>query len=268
MKALHDNSVLENSQLGILLTKEELAAIDLKSSGSQTTFLDKYIIAEKLEKRKYGLSKKLRSEVWAATGKYTKDKYIIKIIDKKESDSNALNTFKREVSLQRRISHKHSLKIIDYFENTNKIYVVVEYSINKSLSTIIWSKGRLSEIEAYSYFFQTCSILSFLHEHNIIHRDLRPENMQVWDKKLLKLSSYFCCAEVPNNSIRLYFICLIYRKSFCGAIEYMAPEIVNHKSYDRSVDIWATTWPICPATTWAPCTTAWAIVYSFHLPQV
>ena len=68
-----------------------------------------------------------------------------------------------------------------------------------------------------------------MHQNNIIHRDIKPENILIGDNDLLKLCDFGWAKELTVNN----------RSTFCGTVEYMAPEIVGCEKYDCSVDVWS-----------------------------
>lgn len=84
---------------------------------------------------------------------------------------------KREIQIQKRIRHPHILKLFQFFEDTSNVYLVLEYCENGSLFNYLKSKKKISEKEAFNYFFQTCLGIDYLHKRKILHRDLKPENL-------------------------------------------------------------------------------------------
>jgi len=177
-------------------------------------FLNKYTKISQLDRKKFAISKNLRAEVWLVQDIISNKNYVLKIIEKSNESklrykSSALVAFEKEISLLRRIEHKNILTIIDFFEDPEKIYVVTENISNCSLFTLIRSKGKLTEQIAYAYFSQVCSALEFLHENNIIHRDLRPETMGISEDFSLKLANFACCAELSDKNEELYFLIIV-----------------------------------------------------------
>ena len=68
-----------------------------------------------------------------------------------------------------------------------------------------------------------------MHKKNIIHRDLKPENLLIDTEGNIKLCDFGWSAEVSL---------LEKRKTFCGTIDYMAPEMIKNQPHDHSLDIW------------------------------
>jgi serine/threonine protein kinase len=68
----------------------------------------------------------------------------------------------------------------------------------------------------------------YIHSKDVIHRDLKPENL-LNSFGTIKLSDFGWSAHAPNNT----------RKTFCGTLDYLPPEMIQNEEYDKSVDLWA-----------------------------
>jgi serine/threonine protein kinase len=113
----------------------------------------------------------------------------------------------------------------------------MEYAVNGNLFKQMKKQGSFTEKDAFNIFTQTSLGIDFLHKNKIIHRDLKPENLLLDKKRTIKLCDFGWSAE-SNNDCRF---------TFCGTVDYMAPEMVkgkpmNSKSigqgYSYAVDIW------------------------------
>ena len=163
--------------------------------------------------------------------KKTKIKYAIKKmnmenIEKITKNKNLINT---EVNIHGRINHPNIIKLHNYFRIKNNSYLILEYSPNGTLFDIIRSSHGLSEIYSFYYFLQTLNAIYFLHLHSIIHRDLKPENLLINEKNIIKLCDFGWSVKLKDNK----------RTTFCGTVEYMAPEIIKKQEYDETIDIWS-----------------------------
>ena len=158
--------------------------------------------------------------------KYAVKKMNIESIEKITKNKNLINT---EVNIHGRINHPNIIKLHNYFRIKNNSYLILEYSPNGTLFDIIRSSHGLSEIYSFYYFLQTLNAIYFLHLHSIIHRDLKPENLLINEKNIIKLCDFGWSVKLKDNK----------RTTFCGTVEYMAPEIIKKQEYDETIDIWS-----------------------------
>lgn len=93
------------------------------------------------------------------------------------------------------------------------------------------AKQQFSEIEAFTYFFQTSLSVEYLHYRQIVHRDLKLENMLIDKNGNIKLCDLGLAASLDGKKD--------HRTTYCGTLEMMAPELIHSYNYGKSVDIWA-----------------------------
>ncbi len=93
------------------------------------------------------------------------------------------------------------------------------------------SKRMFTEDKAKSVMKQLLSILAYLHQRSVTHRDIKLENIIIDKRGVIKLIDFgFCCCNVPEQRLKV----------FCGTPSYMCPEIVMKKEYlGPPTDIWA-----------------------------
>jgi len=126
------------------------------------------------------------------------------------------------------MDHPHVIKLLHYFEDKENVYLILQYAENGSLFRYLKKKSRFKEEEAFVYFFQTCLGIDYLHKNGIIHRDLKPENLLLDKHGNIKLCDFGWSAEGQSNK----------RTTFCGTIDYMAPEMLMNQPHDHRLDIW------------------------------
>ena len=78
---------------------------------------------------------------------------------------------------------------------------------------------------------QACAGIYFLHENGFIHRDLKPENLLISEINVLKICDFGWTAELTGDSDQ--------RNTFCGTLEYMAPEMIANRPHNHLIDVWS-----------------------------
>ena len=177
------------------------------------------------------IGKGIFSTIYLYENKQNKKKYAIKHIykDKIIESTNSLSIAYKEIDIHSRFIHQNIIRLYSYEENETSFNLILEYAPNGNLFQLIQKKKSLSENECFAYFIQTIDAIYFLHENNIIHRDIKPENLLLFNKSKIKLCDFGWSTELEIAN----------RTTFCGTIEYMAPEIIKEEPYEKSVDIWA-----------------------------
>ena len=75
--------------------------------------------------------------------------------------------------IHRRLRHENIIKFYDVFEEKKKVYIVLEYAKHGNLFYYLHKYKRFSEIEAFKFFFQTLKAIKYMHDRNLVHRDLK-----------------------------------------------------------------------------------------------
>jgi serine/threonine protein kinase len=171
-------------------------------------------------------------KVVQAQKKGTKDQVAIKMIPIGPLKKNDLITqIVNEVKIMSLLtSCKHIVKLIDFFEDENNLYLVMELANQGTLMDMLNKYGKLKEKVAAKIMRDIILAVEFLHAKNIIHRDLKPENVLLTSEGHAKLSDFGWSSKLANNDDR--------RRTFCGTPDYISPEMIDGKEYDSSVDIW------------------------------
>ena len=155
--------------------------------------------------------------------------YAVKIIQKEFIQKHSsVSVLLREIEIHRNLRHENIVQMIKCFEDDEKVFIVLEYASKGSLFRIIRRSKGLKESVAWKYFSQTCLGIKYLHDKDIIHRDLKPENILIDRFDNVKICDFGWC--VQSNEIR---------NTFCGTLEYMAPEMLENRGHNYPVDLWA-----------------------------
>ena len=175
------------------------------------------------------LGKVSYSEVALVRQKGTHEFYALKIIKKSIlSVRLPIEALFREISLHKSLVHENIIRLYDQLEDSSHIYLVLEYAGKTNLFEYTKMKLSLDELEAAKIFVEICLGVKFMHERNILHRDLKSENILITDDNTIKIcdlgwSSY----------------CESYRRTVCGTVDYMSPEILEGQNYSFPSDVWS-----------------------------
>ena len=171
------------------------------------------------------------SKVQLYQHKTTKIKYAVKKMNLIQLEKLSQNKkfVLNEVNIQGRISHPNIIKLFNFYEIKKNYILILEYASKGTLFDLINTNNGLSESIAFYYFIQTLNAIYFLHLHSIIHRDLKPENLLINENNILKLCDFGWSVKLKSDK----------RTTFCGTVEYMAPEIIKKQQYDETIDVWS-----------------------------
>jgi serine/threonine protein kinase len=162
----------------------------------------------------------------------TKEKYALKVIEKKKllNMYGNCDIIYNEIKIHSKLEHPNIIRLYSVNETEKDINIIMEYAKNGNLYQLITeTKTGFSEIKAFRYFIQVVNAVYFLHENQIIHRDIKPENLLISENDTIKLCDFGWAKQLTLKN----------RSSYCGTVEYMAPEIIESENYDYSVDIWS-----------------------------
>ncbi|XP_076002446.1 serine/threonine-protein kinase SIK2 [Genypterus blacodes] len=166
-----------------------------------------------------------------ARHRITKTEVAIKIIDKTQLDAVNLEKVYREVQIMKMLNHPHIIKLYQVMETKNMLYLVTEYAKNGEIFDYLAKHGRLSELEARRKFWQILSAVEYCHNRNIVHRDLKAENLLLDGHMNIKIADFgFGNFFQPGEPLA----------TWCGSPPYAAPEVFEGQQYEGpQLDIWS-----------------------------
>lgn len=173
------------------------------------------------------------ADVYLADDLILKRKVAVKILRGSLSkDPITLMRFQREASAISKLSHPNVVDVYDVGEYEGHHYIVMEYVRGRTLKELISQRGALHKEEALAIMKQLTMAIQHAHEHNIIHRDVKPQNVLVKDDGTVKITD-FGIALVHDT------LSLTQEKSILGSAHYMAPETTKGEAPSKQVDIYA-----------------------------
>ncbi|KAB0348244.1 hypothetical protein FD754_013101 [Muntiacus muntjak] len=168
-------------------------------------------------------------------------KWAIKKVNKEKAGSSAVKLLEREVDILKSVKHEHIIHLEQVFETPKKMYLVMELCEDGELKEILDRKGHFSENETRWIIQSLASAIAYLHNKDIVHRDLKLENIMV-------KSSFIDANNEMNLNIKVTDFGLAVKKhgrseamlqTTCGTPIYMAPEVINAHDYSQQCDIWS-----------------------------
>ena len=199
----------------------------LNTAIENKSLFDKYEVKQKIGKGKFGLVK-------LGINKESKEKVAIKIMTKKNMDKSDLELAKVEIDILKIAQHPNIIKLYDVFENEHHIYIIMEYCSGGDLLSYFESHNYvLPESKVCEIIHKLSMAVYYLHSYGIVHRDLKPENILMTDSKLtadIRLLDFGLSKIIGNDEkcTEPY-----------GTLTFVAPEVLQGKPYDKSVDLWS-----------------------------
>ncbi|EAR98139.2 protein kinase (macronuclear) [Tetrahymena thermophila SB210] len=180
-------------------------------------------------------NKKIKNLFFNQRDKKTKGIFALKLIDKQMIKEKEMETqLQRELNIHSQYSnHENVLECLGYFEDEKYYYLLLEYASDGTCASLIENLPlrRLTEQQSCNIVKQILESVNYLHKNKIIHRDLKLENVLISNGKV-KLCDFGCATFCDNPPYQR-------RRSFCGTLDYVSPEMIQDQIYDKEIDIWA-----------------------------
>jgi polo-like kinase 1 len=164
-----------------------------------------------------------------STNKITAAKIIAKSsLGKSREKQKLIN----EIKIHKALHHNNIVHFEHYFEDNDNVFLLLELCSNKSLNELLKRRKVLTELEVQVYVLQIIKALKYLHNHRIIHRDLKLSNLFLSENMELKIGDFGLATKLDFEGEK--------KRTVCGTPNYIAPEILDGKfGYSFEVDIWS-----------------------------
>ncbi|KAF5325138.1 hypothetical protein D9619_009962 [Psilocybe cf. subviscida] len=197
----------------------------------------------------------------------TRSDVAVKAVKRDSLSTKLFENLQSEIQILKQLRYRHITKLLDIVRAEKHIYLVMEYCAGGDLTNYIKKRGRvegleyvpspgaapqywshprtggLDEIAVRSFLRQLARALKFLRQRNLIHRDIKPQNLLLHPADtddlarghplgipLLKIADFGFARSLPNAMMA---------ETLCGSPLYMAPEILRYEKYDAKADLWS-----------------------------
>ncbi|CAN1219037.1 Serine/threonine-protein kinase Aurora-1 [Linum perenne] len=197
------------------------AAADGDNKAKRWTLND-FDIGKPLGRGKFG-------HVYLAREKRSNHIVALKVLFKSQlQQSQVEHQLRREVEIQSHLRHPNILRLYGYFYDQKRVYLILEYAAKGELYKELQKCKYFSERRAATYVASLARALIYCHGKHVIHRDIKPENLLVGAQGELKIADFGWSVHTFNR-----------RRTMCGTLDYLPPEMVESVEHDASVDIWS-----------------------------
>lgn len=147
-------------------------------------------------------------------------------------DEKFVRRFQREAIAASSLSHPNIVEMYDVGEDNGKYYIVMEYVDGKTLKNLIKKRGGLTMPEVIDIMTQLTSAIACAHDSNIIHRDIKPQNVLIKEDGIVKITDFGIAMALNSNE-------LTQTNSVMGSVHYLPPEQANGKGATVKSDIYS-----------------------------
>jgi len=185
--------------------------------------LEDFDIGKPLGKGKFG-------RVYMAREKTNKFICALKVLFKSQLAKHKVeHQLRREIEIQCHLRHPNILRLFGYFHDEKRVYIILEYAAKGPLYKHLQQEKQFSEQKTARFIADLARALQYCHSKNVIHRDIKPENLLLGLRDDLKIADFGWSVHAPTAR----------RKTICGTLDYLPPEMIQGKEHDRAVDIWS-----------------------------
>ncbi|KAI6028744.1 Pkinase-domain-containing protein [Pisolithus orientalis] len=153
-----------------------------------------------------------------------------------ERKKSMLSALEREIDLLKDLQHPNIVQYLYSSVDDDYLNIFLEYVPGGSVTALLRSYGAFEEPLVKNFVRQILQGLNYLHERDIIHRDIKGGNILVDNKGGIKISDFGISKKVDGNLLTGK---RMYRPSFQGSVFWMAPEVVQQKVHTTAADIWS-----------------------------
>ncbi|KAG9285416.1 hypothetical protein G9A89_010891 [Geosiphon pyriformis] len=164
--------------------------------------------------------------VHLAQSNHNRDFYAMKVLKKSEVVRlKQVEHTNNEKRILEQINHPFLVGLWGTFQDSANLYMVMDYVVGGELFSVLRKTQRFPDHVAKFYAAEVLLAFEYLHEKDIIYRDLKPENLLLDRNGHIKITDFGFAKHVPDITWTL-----------CGTPDYLAPEVIQSKGYSKAVD--------------------------------
>ncbi|CAF0976843.1 unnamed protein product, partial [Didymodactylos carnosus] len=197
------------------------------------TLSNRYELMDKLGEGSFGT-------VFRVKNKENNLFYAMKTIGKKPGNKSKATSLDNEVKLLKEVDHPNLIHLEEVLESAQTLYLIVELCEGGELGVFVKKNGALPEETVKKIMSKLVHALYYLHKMDIVHRDLKLENILLknpvetkMDDFDIKVTDFGLSSKKSITGTDTLF------NEYCGTPLYMAPEILENKNYSALCDVWA-----------------------------
>ncbi|CAL4989476.1 unnamed protein product [Urochloa decumbens] len=164
-------------------------------------------------------------------GTYGGEEVAVKILNPKNVSKNAWDEFKQEICMLREVDHPNIVRFIGSGTKPPQFYIITERMSRGSLFDFLHNEHNVLDLPTtLKYALDVCRGMSYLHQKDIIHRDLKSANLLLGKDHVVKVADFGLARfQDPQGAMT----------AETGTYRWMAPEVINHQPYDNKADVYS-----------------------------
>ncbi|XP_037550127.1 ribosomal protein S6 kinase alpha-3 isoform X2 [Nematolebias whitei] len=226
----HEDSMIEDDSMPVCADDvpiKEINITHLVKEGSEKADPRQFELRKVLGQGSFGKVFLVRK----ITGPDAGQLYAMKVLKKATLKVRDRVRTKMERDILVEVNHPFIVKLHYAFQTEGKLYLILDFLKGGDLFTRLSKEVMFTEEDVKFYLAELALALDHLHGLGIIYRDLKPENILLDEDGHIKLTDFGLSKESIDHENKAY--------SFCGTVEYMAPEVVNRRGHTQSADWWS-----------------------------
>ncbi|CAF0742300.1 unnamed protein product [Adineta steineri] len=146
--------------------------------------------------------------------------------------TSMLDRLNAEINIHYGVKHPNIVELLNRFCDDNYVYLILEYCSNGDLERYLQEKKTLSENETRNICKQVVEGLVYLHDHDILHRDIKLSNLLLTDTYDVKIADFGLAKQLPSKREQT-------NETMCGTPNYISPEIASRNPHSFATDVWS-----------------------------